>query len=291
MTRVTSRGGRAVPPSRPAAPSAVADVLLQAGIGTDPALLQPVPADTHTRRFAGADLVVDLALDGEGRRRTRLEVQGRRWAAQAGVGTPEVLAATGDGSWLVARRGAAAQPTAPVLDLAVAAALAVEAGPRPPQGALSSWRASRWTLPGRAVRLARARVPLRAFVAARAQAAGLPADAVAHGDYHLGNLLLDDAGQLLLVDWEFLGPAPHGTDLMRLWSTLAERDARDHVLERALAGTPAARRPQLAVLGRWLALRGLAEAAQEPDPADRVPDLARARAVLADAQALGARCR
>ena len=105
---------------------------------------------------------------------------------------------------------------------------------------------------------------------------------MAHGDYHLGNLLRRDDGGLVVVDWEFLAPAPRGTDVLRLWSTLPGADARAAVLAAALDGLGPDERHRLGVLGRWLALRALAEAAGEPERADRRADLPRARAVLAD---------
>ncbi|MBC7678464.1 MAG: phosphotransferase, partial [Pseudorhodobacter sp.] len=129
--------------------------------------------------------------------------------------------------------------------------------------------------------------PITSFLAARREAARLPCLGVAHGDLHRGNLLAGPSGDLLLVDWEFLAPAPLGTDALRLWATLDQAPLRAVVVERLLTALPASTHPDLRVLARWVALRSLAEAADDPDPSDRAAVLPRARAVLAELPAWG----
>lgn len=198
---------------------------------------------------------------------------------QAGVAVPAVLAAAEDGSWLLGRQAApVGGASVQVVREAVALALAVAAGTLPVLEPVRTWRAPRRTAVPRAARLVRARMPMRAFLSARAAAAALPDDAVAHGDFHLGNLLELD-GRLVVVDWEYLAPAPVGTDALRLWATLEDPQRREEVRVLLHDAVPPSAHGGLEVLARWLALRSLAEAASEPVPAEREAALRRARSV------------
>jgi len=85
-------------------------------------------------------------------------------------------------------------------------------------------------------------------------------------------LLFDQAtGAVLLTDFEFLGPAPAGSDLLQLWATLERNDDRALVLDALLAGTPPDQRRRVGLLHRWVALRTLAERLTAR-PAEREPD-------------------
>jgi hypothetical protein len=252
----------------------------------DPVNVLAVEAHPHQFRVFFADVVADVARDDEGRRMAGCEVRGREWARAHGVAVPEVVHADADGSLLV---GARAERVAVVdrewLTQVVELADRIAAGTPPPAAVGSSWRAPRRTLLLRGVRALAAHVPVRTFLAARAAAAQLPVDGVAHGDFHLGNVLVD-GGRPVVVDWEFLGAAPRGTDLLRLWATLPDREQRAVVVRHLLATTPAERRPDLAVLVRWTALRGLAEQADGRRPFRGRAGLDRARAVVGEAAEL-----
>lgn len=283
MGRVRGTRRRWSPAVLPVSPTVVADALAGAGLSSDYRELVEVAAGQHRRRLIGGDpvVVLDVAVDEPGRRRNRQEVAGRRWAHEAGVHVPEVLAADQAGGWLLGRY---AQPIGVVneglLLEAVQVARLIADGPALSGLSGRTWRASRRSAPVRAVQLVRARLPVRAFVGARAAAAALPRDAIAHGDFHLGNLLTA-GGRLACVDWEFLGPAPVGTDLLRLWATLEDPQLRDLVRELLFSQVPSAGHPNLAVLARWIAIRSLAEAASEPDGFERARALRRARQVRA----------
>ncbi len=124
----------------------------------------------------------------------------------------------------------------------------------------------------RAARLAASGVDVREFARVRRLALALPAERLAHGDFHPGNLLFDQAtGAVLLTDFEFLGPAPAGSDLLQLWATLERNDDRALVLDALLAGTPPDQRRRVGLLHRWVALRTLAERLTAR-PAEREPD-------------------
>ena len=103
------------------------------------------------------------------------------------------------------------------------------------------------------------------FLRTRRAARALPADTLAHGDFQVGNLLYDrGAGIVRLTDFEYLGPAPWGTDLLHPWSTLEEAEDRARVLDAVLEGSGPEERARLGSLHRWLALRTLAEQLSGP---------------------------
>lgn len=215
------------------------------------------------------DMVLALSTGDEGFQHLASELDGRAWAAGIDVPAPEALASDPERRWHLARRGHEVEAlTGDLAAAAVAFALRVETGPWHERPHATSWRAPRRTLPLRLAKLVRHRVPIRRFAAARAAVAALPDDGMAHGDYHPGNLLL--AGdRLVVVDWEFLAPAPAGVDVMRLWTTARTPAERTAVREAVLADADDARRHRLGVVGRWLALRALAEAANDGPSEDR----------------------
>ncbi|MDP9341643.1 MAG: aminoglycoside phosphotransferase family protein [Actinomycetota bacterium] len=293
MTRATYRFLDSDPPS-------VSHSLLavQNAIGERARLFEPGPWQ-NSWVGRGERHFVYVADSPAGRRRILLETGRLQWAALSGISAPAVVAAAPDGSWLATERVADDVPAGPAyVRAAVALAEAVAAAPPPPPSFLAGSeerRASRWTLPARLARLAASPIDVREFVAVRRRALTLPADQLAHGDYHPGNVLFDaTSGRAFVTDMEFLGMAPRGTDLMTLWCGLERSEDRDAVLEAVLAGATDPERTRLAVLHHWLALRSLADVALVPrrfrhpgtdHPALLGHSMARAREARADAAA------
>ncbi|RJK97912.1 phosphotransferase [Vallicoccus soli] len=264
------------------------------GLGVDPARLVEAPAagpPSPVRHLAGDGVVVDVASAPDGVRRVLLELRGRAWAAGQGVRTVPVLRADAAGRWAVS---AAVRPTASagadyVLAALEAARRVARAAPPPAAGpAASTWRAPRRTVLARAARARAAGVPLLRLRRARGRAAALPVAAAAHGDFHARNVL-GTADGVLVVDWEHLGPAPAGTDAVRLWTTLRRQDDRDLLLEHLLRGrTPVLAPAVLADLLEHLGLRLWAENVSSPRSHQRRDDREHARQVAAEARALAA---
>lgn len=147
--------------------------------------------------------------------------------------SPEVL--DSGPSWLL-ERGVASQAFEgrEAVDAAVAAAAelvtredlqAAPADGSPAGGARAALRR---------LSMLRAGVPLRDLVLARAAGGriGLP-EAPSHGDFHVGNLLLDPGG-IWVIDWELLARRPAGYDLMSLWASLEAEGDRDRVFDAAV---------------------------------------------------------
>jgi hypothetical protein len=139
----------------------------------------------------------------------------------------------------------------------------------PPQIESSvSRRAGRpWRLPVRLMRGLVRGVPWQEFRRVRVEAWELPATVLAHGDFQDDNLLWDaEQHRLHVIDWDYAGMHPPGTDLLNLWVQLVDDPTRQLVLEAAVADAPD--RAALVVLAHWLALRHLAEVATgQPGPA------------------------
>jgi aminoglycoside phosphotransferase len=208
---------------------------------------------------------VYLAGDRAGRERVALEAARLRWAAEQGLPVPPLVSWSEDGAWVVTVRVPDDPPIGSAyVRAAVEAARRLSELPPPPPEILAGTPSRRAPARGRlrrAARLAAGGIDPREFSRVRALALSLPADRLAHGDYQIGNVLHDrEAGAVHLTDFEFLGPAPAGTDVLLLWQTL-DRDAdRDEALESLLEGTGPQERERLAILHRWIALRTLAEA-------------------------------
>lgn len=233
-------------------------------------IVRPYGADSVRRVRAGdawfglaPDRAVYLAATPAGVAGLRLESTRRTWAAALGIAMP--LCLHEEPGLVVTER----VPADPLTDpLSVAAAVDVvgrlaRAGDWP-EGGLGGSRPRRlrqpWTVPVRLLRGARRGVPWPEFRALRAEAARLPADVLAHGDFQDDNLLWDrGSGQLRVVDWEYLGLHPAGTDLLNLWVQMPEEEVRPAVLEAVLQS--ATDRRAVGVLAHWLALRHLAEVA------------------------------
>lgn len=220
-------------------------------------------------RLRGGGVVVDIAPEGDGRRRLELEVTGRRWARNGGVLTPSVLAVAPDHAWMIGRavenlvRGGPAFVAAALHAADAIARLPAEPAPV----GTTSWRAPRHSLPLRVGRLARYGVSPATFWSTRRAAARLaPRDEVpVHGDFQCNNVLFDaSAGELAVVDWEFRGRGRRYTDATRLLATLLDPEDATYGLERLLEEAPPRHRARIAVELRWQALRVYCAEATQP---------------------------
>jgi hypothetical protein len=108
----------------------------------------------------------------------------------------------------------------------------------------------------------------------------------AHGDFHPGNVLRGD-GAAWVIDWELVGRAPLGSDLMRYRATLTDRDERARVDAGALELTGDA--PELARLRYAVTVLTAADKLSHPEQLNR--DEAGAAALLAELPELSAAAR
>jgi Putative homoserine kinase type II (protein kinase fold) len=169
----------------------------------------------------------------------------------------------------------------PYVDAAVTAARAIAGAPeRPPslRGPAPAHGGGRKAGAQRLYRILRSPLAPAEFRSARAAAALLPRDTLAHGDFVLHNILFDSSrAAVTVIDWEFLRYAPAGFDLCMLWPRLPEARDRERVLDAALAAVPD--RSALAVLHHWLAVRYLADLVTRLPPAqwsrDRIREAVR----------------
>lgn len=244
------------------------------------------------RRLTGAGYLVDVAVGESGRRRNLLEASGRDWARRQGVATPQVWALGPRGGWLISEHVRAHPVTSgPLLRQAIEVARRIEVAEPPTRITdASTWHAPRRSLPLRAARLVLNGFPAREWRAAQAKVRGLPRDGVAHGDFYYRNVLAPaGTSALVVIDWEYLAPAPHNTDLLRMWSTLQDVESRSVVLEAVLSGTPASAWQTVGELAHWLALRLLGENLSAR-PGQRDPTtLAHAQLVVGEARRLSRR--
>lgn len=221
-----------------------------------------------------AETITVHADDADGRRRNRLEVYGRRWAAAQGVPVPQVIEAAEDGSRLVGRRIRALPPEGRAyVDAALesAALIAAGAAPRPPEPA-TTWRhPDRRRTALRAVQLAVAGISPVCFAAARGAANRLPSPVPSHFDFHTGNVLLsaaaaDTDAAAFVIDFEYLRMGPVHADALRLLTTVPREEDAEYGLDLLLRAAPAREWPGIAAQLRWLALRPLAEFVTAEDP-------------------------
>lgn len=213
------------------------------------------------------DVIVVRAADANGRRRNRLEVYGRGWAAAQGVPVPRVIDHDPDGGRLVSERvRSLPREGVEYLEAALESAARIAAGTPPvlPDPA-TTWRdPRRWRTPLRAAQLAAAGVPPALFVAERRAAARLPDEVPSHCDFHIGNVLLVDRPPgtdraATVIDFEYLRMGPRHADAIRLFTTLASHEDAALGVDLLLRRTAAGEWPAIAVQLRWLALRPLAE--------------------------------
>ncbi len=259
VTRATYRFLDAVPASAEAIRRAA-----EAVVGEPVRVFVPAPGQSSWVG-RGETQFVYLARDETGRERNVLEAERLAWAARVGIRAPRVTAADPGRTWLATARVPDDPPMGPVyVGAALQAADRIAAAPAP-EGMLSGRRvrrAPRWSLPVRLARMAASPIDVREFAAARRNALALPADALAHGDFHPGNVLFDaGSGTVNVTDWENLGMAPPGTDQLALWCGLETEDDREMVMDHLLTGTSLDEREGLLALRHWLALRTSADIA------------------------------
>lgn len=210
-------------------------------------------------------VIVVRADDANGRRRNRLEVYGRAWAAEQGVPVPRVIDHDPAGAWLVTERARSLPRTGTeYVEVAMESARRIARGEPPSPGEpATTWRhPNRWRTPVRAVQLAAAGVSPLLFVHARHAAAQLPSVVPSHFDYHPGNVFHTKAGGDLpatIIDFEYLRMGPRHADAIRFITTLASHEDASFGVDWLLHRTPRGERPGIAVQLRWLALRPLAE--------------------------------
>ncbi len=263
MTRAIYRFLDSDPPSASRALLAVRDA-----IGERARLFVPGPWQSSWVG-RGERHFVYVADTRAGRRRILFEAERLAWAVEHGISVPPVVAAAPDGSWLATRRVPDDTPAGEAyVEGAISIARAFQAAASPPPSVPTDGRgrrAPRWSLPVRMARLAASPIPIREFATVRRRARALPADVLAHGDFHPGNLLFDrDSGRVFVTDMESMGFAPNGTDLLTLWCGLDHAEDRDAVLDALLSGTGREEREPLAVLHHWLALRWLGDVTLVP---------------------------
>lgn len=216
------------------------------------------------------DCAIHIAHDDRTRNRIREEAERLGWAARNGIPVPAVIDQREE--WLVTSRAVNDQVTSgrPYVEAAIAAARAIAAASEPPPSLRAPLAAHGGGKKAGLVRLSRiVRSPLSPgeFRDARAAAAGLPRDTLAHGDYVLHNILFDTSkASVTVIDWEFLTRAPAHQDLLMLWPRLEEADDRALVLEEVERTTKDRR--AAGVLHHWLAIRLLADLVTKFVPAE-----------------------
>jgi hypothetical protein len=237
-------------------------------LGSEPALLAPDPGAPY-RVGETPTHHVYVPLDAAGRAHIRREARRLAWAADQGIPVAPIEDADPEGRWLALRRVPRDPPRGPVfVEAATRAARAVARAEPPPGSVLEgsqTRRAPRWGLPLRALRLVLAGISLPEFGRARRRAARRRADTLAHGDFQANNLLFDaERGRVHLTDFEYLGWAPGGTDLLHLWCTLERPEDRRAILGAVLEDAGPEDRRRLADLHHWIAIRTLAEHVSGP---------------------------
>lgn len=218
-----------------------------------------------------SEIVIDLAHSIGDRARIRREVDGRCWANDLGLHTPEVVAHHPEGAWLASRRVLDA-PEAGVDYLHAALAVAERISSADPALLPSvtshGWRSHSFSRPLRAVVFVFAGIDLGTFVRGRNLARGLPQEVVVHGDFHRANILNStcEPEQVSIIDWEHLSRGPRYHDAVRLIGTLDTDTLMQAGWEKLVASAPHAHWAAIAVQVRWLALRTFAGEASEVWP-------------------------
>jgi len=216
------------------------------------------------------DCAIHIAHDDRTRNRIREEAERLAWAARNGIPVPAVVDRREQ--WLVTSRAVNDGVTSgrPYVEAAIGAARAIAVAPEPPpslRAPLAAHGGGRWAGLVRLSRIVRSPLSPGEFRAARAAAAGLARDTLAHGDYVLHNILFDASkASVTVIDWEFLTRAPAHQDLLMLWPRLEEADDRALVLEEVERTTKDRR--AAGVLHHWLAVRLLADLVTKFDPED-----------------------
>jgi hypothetical protein len=207
------------------------------------------------------DCAIHIAHDDRTRNRIREEAERLGWAARNGIPVPAVIDQRD--RWLVTRRAVNDRVTSgrPYVEAAISAARSIAGASEPPPSLRAPLAAHGGGKKAGLVRLSRiVRSPLSPgeFRDARAAAAALDRDTLAHGDYVLHNILFDRSkASVTVIDWEFLTRAPAHQDLLMLWPRLEEAADRALVLEEVERTTKDRR--AAGVLHHWLAVRLLAD--------------------------------
>lgn len=216
------------------------------------------------------DCAIHIAHDDRTRSRIREEAERLAWAARNGIPVPAVVDRRDD--WLVTSRAVNDGVTSgrPYVEAAIGAARAISGAAEPPpnlRAPVAAHGGGRRAGMVRLSRIVRSPLPTVEFRAARAAAAGLRRDTLAHGDYVLHNILFDTAkASVTIIDWEFLTRAPAHQDLLMLWPRLEETDDRALVLEEVERTTKDKR--GAGVLHHWLAVRLLADLVTKVPPGE-----------------------
>ena len=264
------------------------------GQGVDPLSVRPSsklgPQRPLTRLLGNGptgEVMIEIARDGEGRRRLLTEAEGRRWASGRGIAVPTVLGLGDAGAWFITAAARAVRPNPAFVESAMRLADRIGEQSAPPDlGELASdWRAPRRTRVLRGARTVVGGVPPRLFRQARGAFRDLPHDRVVHGDFYHRNIV-ENAESYQVVDWEFSGWGPRFSDHLRLWSVLPDKSLRHVVLDRILDGADRAERRSIGVIALWMSVRLLGENLSAPRRSRSAADLAHARAMLPEAREL-----
>lgn len=254
-----------------------------AGLGRATFEFWPKPGPpTPLRSFRSQESVFTVAIAAAGRDQILLETSCRDWAVRQGIGVPRVRRSDAGGGWMLADYVTVSEPEgSPYVSAALDIADRISAGPPPllPRPA-SEWSGNRRDALRRSIRVAVGGLPPLRYRRARAAAAALEDRCLNHGDFYRRNVLHAGSGEVLVVDWEFIGPAPRFTDHLRLWSTLRRPQDRDEAWQRITTGLSRGRRQHVAVLAEYLVLRLLGENLAAPSEERNPDDLAHARSLV-----------
>ena len=253
----------------------VGDVEIEEVIAEVAAVLGERPSLVTTRPgqpWVGltAECAIHIAHDDRTRARIRDEADRLAWAARNGIPVPAVVEQRGD--WLATTRAVNDGVTSgrAYVEAAIGAAGAIAGAVEEPpslRAPLAAHGGGRWAGVVRLSRIVRSPLSPAEFRAARAAAATLPRDTLAHGDYVLHNILFDASkSSVTVIDWEFLTRAPAHQDLLMLWPRLEDADDRALVLEEVERTTKDRR--AAGVLHHWLAVRLLADLVTKFAPAE-----------------------
>lgn len=229
-----------------------------------------------------------LAFNEKTRRAMGRESEKVRWAEASGIPVPPVVDASD--SWIVTEKVPRDDPGGErYVREAIAAADRIRAAVSPPIHPGGDERQDPLgTLPVRAVRMLAGRLNLAEFLATRRAARSLHRDELSHGDFHPNNVLYDRAGgRVHVIDWDYLGFRPKGTDLLMMWSQLRDEADRELVLRAVLDRSDDHRRTL--VLMRWIAVRGFSEIlTNRPIRARSSEQVSHARRVVGESRRLAA---
>lgn len=204
---------------------------------------------------------VRFGVDEQGRRRNRLEVQGRAWAQRHGIRVPVIVDHDPTGAWLVSEDIISdPQRGKDYVDAGLTAADRIgRMRPWSPPDEMSGWRAPRRGRARRAAQLWRGGIDPRQFIRDRGAAMGLPARVAVHGDLYDSNVLFTKGEEAALIDWEHAGTGPEHSDAMRFVTTLSRDEDAEYALDSVLRRAARSEWESLAIQLRWLALRRYAD--------------------------------